>query len=300
MKALNEFGISGVNSIIRIEDKEMWLIDDKYFMKTYVNSNCLQRVLLMYDKLYHAGVPVAVYNKTKTGELYVKFDDLYYTLVNKAAGSHIDYLKEADLFSFGQDTAKLHNGLKELTAVIKIQCEEINVDFIKQLDGWKKEIKDKNLDISKEIIDYCMSFDELYYKLPRHIIHRDLHGGNMLFENGKLSAFIDFDISEINARLFDICYTMDFGVGNNISDEVTEKWLESLKIFLSGYNSVSELTNEEIESLPYMFVSVQLLTTAFFSHYGKPKDFVDRYINYLNWLYDNRNRFFFSRQDICN
>ena len=72
MKALNEFGINEVESISRVENKDMWNIDDKYFIKTYNDFNCLERVLLIYRELYQAAVPLAVYNKTSAGELYVK------------------------------------------------------------------------------------------------------------------------------------------------------------------------------------------------------------------------------------
>ncbi|MCL2771712.1 MAG: phosphotransferase [Oscillospiraceae bacterium] len=297
LKALAEFGINEVESMTRIEDKDMWNIDDEYFIKTYTDFNHLERVLLIYGELHNAGVPVAVYNKINTGELYLKVDTLYYTVMNKATGSHIDYQKEACSFSFGQNMAKLHNGLKNLTD--KIQYSGINADLIESVHGWiLNEITEKNLNIKKKIIDYCISFDELYHKLPRQIIHRDLHGGNMMFENGELSAFLDFDISEINARLFDVCYCMDLGVGNNINNEAITKWLRTFKSFLTGYNSVSEFTDEELEAIPYMFVSVQLLTTAFFSKVGKSKEFVDEYIEYLKWLYDSRSRFLFSKQDI--
>ena len=294
MKALKNFGISGVNSIVRVEDKDMWRIDDKYFCKTYKDLDCLERVLLIYNELHEAEVPIAVYNKTNTGELYTEFEGLYYTLMDKVAGLHIDYQKDADIFLFGKDFAKLHIGLKNLTD--KIKCDTINADLMEQLNGWIiQEITNKNIAIRKEIIDYCMNFDELYHKLPRQIINRDPHGGNILFETGKVSAFLDFDIGEVNARLFDICYCMDLGHGKNIDEIIkqSEKWFDILKKFLSGYNSVSEFKDEELEALPYMFISIQLLTVAFIS-----PDKAVRENAYLNWLYDNRNRILFSQQDM--
>lgn len=301
LKVLAEFGINEVESITRIEDKDMWNIDDKYFIKTYTDLSWLDRILLMYNELRQAEVPLAVYNKTSAGELYVKIGDVYYTLMDKVIGSHIDYQKEANPFLFGKNLARLHRGLKNLTK--KIDCSNISADLIQQLNGWIiKAILENNLEIKKEIIDYCIGFDKVYRSLPKQLIHRDLHGGNMLFNNGELSAFIDFDISEANARLFDICYCMD--LGNGKTDEEAIKWLGTLKKFLSGYNSISEIKDEELEALPYMFISIQLLTVAFFSSSpNKPKYVVyeeDKNIEYLNWLYDNKDSFLFSRQDILN
>ena len=300
IKALNKFGINEVESITRIEDKDMWNIDDKYFIKTYNDLKLLEKILLINTELYLAGVPVAVYNKTITGELYVGMSDVYYTLTDKVSGSHLDFHKDnnfrKEIFSFGENIAKLHIGLKRLSG--KVQHAEI-ADLIGQLHGWiLKEIAEKNISIQKEIIDYCIGFDELYHKLPVQIIHRDLHGGNMLFENGRLSAFIDFDINQVNARLFDVCYCMDVGVGNNKNDKEVTTWLEMIRGFLSGYNSVSEITNEELEALPYMFILIQLLMVAFWSGREKSKEMIDENIEYLDWLYDNKDRFVFSRQDI--
>jgi serine/threonine protein kinase len=39
-----------------------------------------------------------------------------------------------------------------------------------------------------------------------HIIHRDPNPSNIMFENGEVTGFIDFVISERNVRLFDPCY----------------------------------------------------------------------------------------------
>jgi Ser/Thr protein kinase RdoA (MazF antagonist) len=300
LKALAEFGINEVESISRIEDKDMWNIDDKYFIKTYNDLTLLEKILLINTELSQAGVPVAVYNKTQTGELCVEVNDVYYTITNKVSGSHIDFHKNnnfrKEIFSFGENIAKMHMGLKQLSG--KMQCAEI-ADLMGQLHGWiLKEITEKNIGIRKEIIDYCISFDELYHALPLQIIHRDLHGDNMLFENGKLSAFIDFDINQVNARLFDICYCMDLGVGNNKNDDQVTTWLEMLRGFLSGYNTISEITNEELDAIPYMFILIQLLTVAFWVSRKKSKEMIDENIEYLDWLYYNKHRFLFSRQDI--
>lgn len=42
--------------------------------------------------------------------------------------------------------------------------------------------------------------------MPHNIIHRDANPSNILFSNGEVSGFIDFEISEKNIRLFDPCY----------------------------------------------------------------------------------------------
>ena len=285
LTALTKFGVTEVGSVTRIEDKNIWFIDDKYVLKTYEDLNRLERLQQINIELLQFGVPVVKFNKTHTGDLYVKVaDDVYYALMDKAPGSHPDDKKSN--YSLGKNMAKLHLGLKNLSSKISRPNES---SLMLQLHGWiLEEITKKQIQIRKEIIDYCINFEELYEKLPKQIIHRDLHGGNMLFENGELSAFLDFDINQVNARLFDVCYCMDYG---KTSDEGFIIWVENFKDFLRGYNSVSEITNEELEALPYMFILIQLLSVAYDSSIVTRSYRVDEGIEYLDWLYDNKEKF---------
>ena len=48
--------------------------------------------------------------------------------------------------------------------------------------------------------------EAVYPSLPKQLIHRDVHFGNFLFFEGSLSGYIDFDLSQRNIRIFDLCY----------------------------------------------------------------------------------------------
>ncbi len=54
--------------------------------------------------------------------------------------------------------------------------------------------------------DYLETFGRLYPDLPRHIIHRDPNPSNIIMRDGKITGFIDFELSERNIRIFDPCY----------------------------------------------------------------------------------------------
>lgn len=47
---------------------------------------------------------------------------------------------------------------------------------------------------------------EDYLNLPKAIIHGDFHGGNIIFQENKLKAIIDYDTVEISARITDMIY----------------------------------------------------------------------------------------------
>ena len=104
----------------------------------------------------------------------------------------------------------------------------------------------------------------------------------MFFENGELSAFIDFDSCETHARLFDLCYCM---LGCRKPDD-EGRWLEAFEKFFSGYDSVSEIERTELEAVPYMFVFLQLMNIAYYLIADCPKGKIDENIEYLYWLYD--------------
>jgi Ser/Thr protein kinase RdoA (MazF antagonist) len=111
--------------------------------------------------------------------------------------------------------------------------------------------------------DYIETFGKLFDKLPKQLIHRNPNPSNILFENGKVSGFIDFDLSEVNVRLWDVCYCAT-GILSESSDEAYEKWLDILGGILHGYDSESKLTNEEKKAVFYVICSILMICIAFF------------------------------------
>ena len=141
------------------------------------------------------------------------------------------------------------------------------------------------------------TFDHLYYKLPRQIIHRDLHDANILIDGDKITAFLDFSsLVHVNVKMFDLCYySYSFGWQHWHDDKKAARWVEILKNLLSGYNAVSDITTDELDSLPYLFAFISLLWIAFTAMTtGKADD-----AGYDNiWTYDNRDKLLFSKQDL--
>ena len=74
-------------------------------------------------------------------------------------------------------------------------------------------IKDWALPKAKEALDlseafckeYLDTFTDLYPKFPRQIIHRDPNPGNIICADSQW-GFIDFELAERNARIYDPCY----------------------------------------------------------------------------------------------
>ena len=98
-------------------------------------------------------------------------------------------------------------------------------------------------------VEFQESNTELWYNLPRGLIHGDLFHDNALFEmNGqdgdKLGAILDIYNSCRDVWLFDLAIVANDWCANSIGE-----WQEgSLPALMSGYQSVRELTELEQQS----------------------------------------------------
>ena len=292
IEILKEFGINEIESIqnASVSERESRYVNSKYFLKKFTDFDDLEKMLFINTELYQAGIPVAKYYKTNARKSYVEINNEYYTLAEKISGSHDEC--EIEAFVLGQNIAKLHIALIQLSD--KSPYPKVNKNEMNMLKNWAVNvISEKKLAIRKEIIDYCINFDELYNSLPRQLIHNDLHRWKVLFENGEVKAFLDLEILQAEARLMDICYFMDAELDR--TDNI--KWFEILKSLLSGYNTVSELKEAEFYAVPYMFIMINLNAIASLSNTGILNQ-IDKMIENVNWFYDNKNKFSFSKKDI--
>ena len=285
-QALAQFNIDSNLPITQTTQNTSWRVGDKYILKSFLtDKENAKRIVYLNTLLYKENAPVTKYHMTKTGELYAIAGDNYYTLADKLPGkesqnSVYDGNSKKRAYSLGKNLAVLHLALKKVEG----QVQAINMDTMGEFHGWiLKEITEKKIAVPQELINCCLEFEELYYSLPRQLIHRDPHGGNIFFENDEVSGFIDFDISQINIRIFDMCYTFF-----PWKDRFTE-WIVLQPYFFDGYNSISAISAEEMRGFPYMCVLLELLFVAFWSTLDK-EDKVVEALESANWVYGIRSK----------
>lgn len=243
-----------------------WQIGEDFVLKTYKDVNMLQRNIKILTILEDMEIPVGGIVLTKNKKTYANDNEYYYILTNKLSGSNItDIHKNTAIASeMGRVLARLHKAFKE--------CETQDVfwdnSLLKEMKGWIKSDFLKNnwkyVDESRfgNLVD---RLEKLYDKLPIQLIHRDVHLGNFLFENGKFSGYIDFDLSQRNIRIFDLCYFM-LGLlsEEEVLDISEEQWFDILKYFFAGYEQEDELLPEEKQAVPYVMEAIELLFVAWF------------------------------------
>jgi Putative homoserine kinase type II (protein kinase fold) len=290
-KILNNWGIS--NESVKQIYSSAWDIGDKYILKTGINVEWLNSNLSIIKVLEDYDIPVATIIKTIDGADYITLDNSYYFLSKKIRGEHIkdiyseDY-KELSLL-IGQAISRLHSEFQKVQEIIP--CRDNN--FYYEITGWVlSSIKDKEINtIPKDILNECISeLEAIYPKLPRQLIHRDIHLNNMLFDNKVLTGYIDFDLSQIDARIFDLCYmALGLLIDNINDDNKTAKWFEIVKNIIEGYSENIPLIMEEKKAIPIIMIAIETLFVAYFINENN-RDCADGAAEMAIWLWINKEK----------
>lgn len=101
--------------------------------------------------------------------------------------------------------------------------------------------------------------------VKRQLIHRDVHFGNFLFMDDKISGYIDFDLSQRNIRIFDLCYFLTGLLAEATQFPLTpDEWLNIVSVVFEGYESIQALTAQEKEAVPCVMKCIEILFVAYY------------------------------------
>ena len=128
------------------------------------------------------------------------------------------------------------------------------------------------------------TFAALYPKLPRQIIHRDPNPGNIICNQDQW-GFIDFDLAERNARIYDPCYAATAVLSERFGKD-NEKWLAVYRNIICGYDSVAHLTDEERKAIPHVILANQFVCVAWFAGQDKYAELFGTNKKMTLWLID--------------
>ena len=248
---------------IKSPSQSTWDVDNKYILKEtsrFSNADEFKRGMQFSNLLNARNIPVAVFIPTNDGRL--TSPDGLYCLMSKLLGKHADFYCGPNLaVEMGRELARLHVAL--ITIEPQITCHDSDL-----LADWDKWIKPR-LDgfVSNDIVETVDAvFRKLYPILPRQLIHRDVHLHNVLFDDGKLTGWLDFDISQRNVRLFDIAYLLGgLLCGEQHDPARVGIWHTIRHNLLHGYNEVSALTDDERSALPVLMIVIEFLFVCFWN-----------------------------------
>lgn len=271
----------------------VWAVGDDYILKTG-RKDLLLKNLKISKELHGQGFSSSLPVLTTTGTEYLDGEEMFILTRNikghslprtdKFGDNRIKYAEK-----YGISIARLHKALK---AVQKdFSCDEVNL--YKSVTDWAlPDVKRQNLQWNLGIDDcffndYIETFGKLYDKLPKQLIHRDPNPSNILFDGEEVNGFIDFDLSEINIRLWDVCYCAT-GILSEGTDEAYEKWLDILGGILHGYDTEAILTPDEKQAVYYVICSIQMICTAYFESIDMYKDLAATNRQMLKYIINNK------------
>lgn len=225
---------------------------------------------------------------TNLGEGYVKANNLYFYLTKRLKGKHINphIFYESESYSLaqlvGENIAKLHLGLDAIETVV----DEVNV--FENVVKWALPKAKQYIDIPEHIEkSYSDLFGAIYDSLPKQIIHRDINPGNIILNDNQI-GFIDYELSERNIRIYDVCYAATAIFSETVSDmDAFNKWIDVYRNIIYGYDKILKITEEEKQSLPYVVLSNQLMCIAYFSDYNRYENILNANIKMTKMIIDN-------------
>lgn len=284
-----------------IKSDNTWCIGEKYIFKTGKNISGLRTHIEIANALEDEEMIVTCPIKTKKGEDFLIVDDRFYVLLKRIVG---EFLTPEERYSgnrietgkkYGNAIGKLHKVLENQNNNIDIKDSNLYKTVIEwALPETRRIMEQWGCPLSNDFFDnYIENFKELYSKLPRHVIHRDANPSNILFNNGKISGFIDFEISERNIRLFDPCYcaTGILSEAQKIRDGF-KKWSELLFGVIKGYDDICNLTKEEKQAIPYVIYSIQMIFIAWLNGKEEYKNLAMDNRKMLLWIWENEDTCF--------
>lgn len=273
----------------------VWHVGDGYILKTGSREKLLtdlQIAKALRDQGFDASLPVV----TKTGQEYLD-DKVVFVLTRGIKGSP---LPRSDRFGehrfgfaqeYGRTIARLHKALKAIQD--DILPDEVNL-YQNVLEWALPSVQRQNIQWNMGLddsffADFIETFGKLYDKLPKQLIHRDPNPSNILFHDGRVSGFIDFDLSQINIRLWDVCYCAT-GILSEGSEEAYNAWLDILGGILNGYGIEETLTEAEKQAVFYVICSIQMICIAYFESQDKYKELARTNRDMLRFIVENRER----------
>jgi len=235
----------------------------------------LNLMLLLKKKKVAISEPI----KSLEGGLFVANKNNYYALFSFIQGSHFLPAK-VNYLAVAKEVGNLHKVLgsldkkniekiKKLSQANKnIYYNRIKIYSVKDLERIEQKIEkiknqNKTIKIIKQELPFLKNtiqevscYLPQLKKLPKSIIHSDLHPHNLLINNQKVAAILDFDSMRESERVRDVAVAMyrlgrQFLIKKNFKEVKIKKEASNLKdIFLKKYCTINHLSKKEIELMP--------------------------------------------------
>lgn len=217
----------------------------------------------------------------------VEFDNYVWQMRPYIDGRFFELNNEIDLTMAADALIKLH----------MISVDDFNKKKLEVFDYWKIDYENKLLNIyniiknqlsSKECIEMMRIYEkvicdvisskETSYLYRTSIVHGDFHGGNLIFDDRKLVAVIDWDTAKIQPIIYDFAkgmYLLSRKEHGNF--EINSS---AIKLFINTYTKHIELNNIEWNVIPLLLETNYLPKPEYMESFGNNYNKLNWYINW--------------------
>ena len=231
---------------------------------------------------------------TLDGKDILRMDDLEFLLVQRLHGLPVNAVamleQPQSARNIGEGLALLHAALRTCDPLL---C--LAEDYVSTLRNWA--IPAARAAIIPEpawLSDFQTRMERNFPQLPTQIIHRDPNPDNLIIQDGRVAGFVDFDLTRILPRIFDICYAATGILCDaypHVSPDTRLNFFQTAKAIWQGYDSVSPLTAEEWTALPDMVLAIELTCVAAFAGSDKLLPQFETNMQMLQFILDHMDRF---------
>ena len=239
-------------------------VGNGYVLKYTANLGKLKKHIEVSRALESIGLLSAVPVLTTDGKEYIQDGEVYFYLTRRLPGTQMvaHRFNKGDGRFVGEIIGQLH------LALSKIEDPVSEAELLATVRDWALPKAKVALQLTDTFCkDYLDAFAGLYPTLPRQIIHRDPNPGNIICADDQW-GFIDFELAERNARIFDPCYAATAVLSETFGQN-NDTWLETYRDIICGYDSVAHLSGDERNAIPYIILANQFVCVAWFSEQDK-------------------------------
>ena len=256
-------------------------VNEEFVLKYTANLGKLKKHIEVSKALCNIGLLSAVPVPTADGVEYIQDGETYFYLTRRLPGTQMVSHKFADGDGrfVGEIIGQLHLALSQIEDCVS------EADLLSTIRDWALPKAKTVLNLSDAFCaKYLDSFAELYPKLTRQIIHRDPNPGNIICA-GDAWGFIDFELAERNARIYDPCYAATAVLSETFGQN-NDRWLDIYRDIICGYDSVAKLTDAEHKAIPYIILANQFVCVAWFAEQDKYAEILETNKGMTAWLID--------------
>ena len=265
-------------------------VGDNYIIKFSPNLGNAEKHISLSQAIESVGLSTATPIKTVDGKFVVASEELYFYVTKRLEGKQLkastmyfeDYMPKARFI--GEIVGQLS------VALSKVEVITNQANIFKSAKEWAIPALSGKMDLPKSFVEmYEKEFGEIYESLPQQIIHRDPNPGNIILY-GDNWGVLDFDLSERNIRIFDPCYAATAILSESFEADNTDKlnqWIIIYKNILYGYDEVVKLSDNEWKAIPYVVITNQLISTAWFSEQEKYRELYETNKKMTEWMLQN-------------